>query len=226
MNDVSYAAELGLVIVCPDTSPRGLNLPGDADGWDFGTGAGFYVDATQPPWSSHYRMHAYVTGELIALCTARLPVRAGVQSISGHSMGGHGALVCALRNPGLYRSVSAFAPIANPSACPWGRKAFDGYLGADDGESWRRWDATELVRLAAKDVDARAVANGLQLLIDQGRADNFLAAKQLLPENLVAACVEAGVQLTYEKHEGYDHGYFFVASFIEKHLVHHRRFLE
>lgn len=183
------------------------------------------MDATRAPWSQNYRMHAYVTGELIALCTAELPVRAGVQSVSGHSMGGHGALVCALRNPGLYRSASAFAPIANPMEGAWGQRALTGYLGADDREAWRRWDATELVRQAAMDGDV-APANALHLLVDQGGADNFLAAGQLLPGNLVAACKESGVALEYAEHEGYDHGYYFVASFVEKHLVHHRRFLE
>lgn len=181
-------------------------------------------------------MHSYVTAELIALVTAELPVRAGVQSICGHSMGGHGALICALRNPGLYRTASAFAPIANPIAAPWGRKALTGYLGTagddangenatDDASSWRRWDATELIRQAGKQADQQQAANRLRLLIDQGGSDNFLAQRQLLPENLVAACREANIGLEYTEHEGYDHGYYFVATFIGKHLAHHARAL-
>lgn len=234
----SYAADLGLVLVCPDTSPRDCSLPGDSDAYDFGTGAGFYVDACVAPWSQHYRMHSYVTGELLELVTAELPVRAGWQSISGHSMGGHGALICALRNPGTYRSASAFAPISNPCASPWGRKALTGYLGAagehkgdgdDDGNdasAWHRWDATELIRRLGKGrPDGLAAANRLRLLVDQGGSDSFLAQRQLLPENLRTACDEAGVQLEYAEHEGYDHGYYFVASFIGKHLAHHHRAL-
>ncbi|WP_374485246.1 S-formylglutathione hydrolase [Zoogloea sp.] len=204
------AAELGIAIVAPDTSPRGANVPGDPDGaWDFGHGAGFYVNATQAPWKAHYRMHDYVVHELPALVEANLPVSPR-RAISGHSMGGHGALVCALRNPGHYLSVSAFAPISNPMDCPWGHKALSRYLG-EDRESWREWDACELIAGASE---------RLPLLVDQGEADSFLA-EQLKPDALARACGAAGHPLTLRRQPGYDHSYYFIASFIEDHLRHH-----
>ncbi|MCK6410424.1 MAG: S-formylglutathione hydrolase [Thauera sp.] len=204
------AAELGIAIVAPDTSPRGTAVPGDPDGaWDFGLGAGFYVNATEEPWSRHYRMHDYVVEELPALVEAHFPV-SDARAISGHSMGGHGALVCALKNPGRYRSVSAFAPIANPSACPWGEKAFSRYLGTDRAR-WLEWDASALIAGARE---------RLPLLVDQGEADGFLA-EQLRPEVLRAACTAAGHPLHLRLQPGYDHSYYFIASFIDDHLRHH-----
>ncbi|NVD34192.1 S-formylglutathione hydrolase [Marinobacter lutaoensis] len=207
------AAQLGLAIVCPDTSPRGVNLPGEDDSYDFGSGAGFYLNATRQPWARHYRMYDYVVTELPALVEARLPVT-DQRAISGHSMGGHGALVCALRNPGRYRSVSAFAPIAHPSQCPWGEKAFSGYLG-DDRERWAAWDATLLIPQARE---------RLPLLVDQGTADEFLGT-QLNPEALVDACERHHHPIQLRMHRGYDHSYFFIASFIDDHLLHHAQAL-
>ena len=208
------AAELGIAIVAPDTSPRGTGVPGDPDGaWDFGLGAGFYVNATEEPWRRHYRMYDYVVEELPALVEAHFPA-SDARSISGHSMGGHGALVCALKNPGRYRSVSAFAPIANPSACPWGEKAFARYLGADRAR-WLEWDACALIA---------GTRERLPLLVDQGEADGFLA-EQLRPEALRAACAAAGHPLNLRLQPGYDHSYYFIASFIEDHLHHHARAL-
>lgn len=204
------AAELGLMLVAPDTSPRGADIPGETDAWDFGVGAGFYVDATADPWSKHYRMYSYVTRELPAVIAAAFPADARRQGIFGHSMGGHGALVCALRNPGVYRSVSAFAPISAPMQCPWGIKAFGGYLGADRS-TWRQYDASELVR---------AQPFGGLILVDQGLADKFLA-EQLKPELFEAACRDSGQSLKLRRHGGYDHGYFFIATFMEDHLRHH-----
>lgn len=204
------AAELGLMLVAPDTSPRGANVPGESESWDFGVGAGFYVDATREPWARHYRMYSYVTRELPALVTAKFPADPQRQGIFGHSMGGHGALVCALRNPGLYKSLSAFAPIAAPMRCPWGKKAFKGYLG-DDTEAWRAYDASELVK--------QSQFPGT-ILVDQGLADKFLV-DQLFPEVFEAACREAGQALTLRRQEGYDHGYFFISTFMEDHLRHH-----
>ena len=211
------AAELGIALAAPDTSPRNVPLPGDSDSWDFGVGAGFYVDATQAPWSRHYRMYSYVTRELPAVIEANFPVDAGRQAIFGHSMGGHGALTIALKNPDRYRSVSAFAPIAAPMQCPWGQKAFSGYLG-DDREAWRAHDASELIR-SLTTVDGRP-----PLLVDQGLADTFLG-QQLLPEQLEKACAQAGYPLTLRRHPDYDHGYFFISTFIEDHLRHHARAL-
>jgi S-formylglutathione hydrolase len=208
------AADLGLMLVCPDTSPRGANLPGEADAWDFGVGAGFYVDATAQPWAGHYRMYSHVTRELPMLIAASFPADATRQGIFGHSMGGHGALVCALRNPDMYRSVSAFAPICAPTRCPWGTKAFSGYLGADT-QAWRAYDASALV--AERPFDGR-------ILIDQGLSDKFLA-EQLHPEAFEAACAESGQSLTLRRHGGYDHGYFFIATFMEDHLRHHAQTL-
>ncbi|MEO8037705.1 MAG: S-formylglutathione hydrolase [Betaproteobacteria bacterium] len=204
------AAELGLMLIAPDTSPRGADIPGEADAWDFGLGAGFYVDATADPWSRHYRMYSYVTRELPALIAAQFPARADRQGIFGHSMGGHGALVCALRNPGQYRSLSALAPICAPMQCPWGTKAFTGYLGADPA-AWRAYDASELVREQAFPGT---------ILIDQGLADKFLV-EQLKPEAFEAASRSSGQSLTLRRHGGYDHGYFFIATFMEEHLRHH-----
>jgi S-formylglutathione hydrolase len=205
------AAEHGLLLVAPDTSPRGLGLPGEADAWDFGAGAGFYVDATQAPWARHYRMYSYVTRELPEVIAAAFP-RADLdrQGIFGHSMGGHGALVAALRNPDRYRSVSAFAPICAPSQVPWGQKAFAGYLG-EDRAAWRAYDAAALVA---------STRWQRPILVDQGSADDFLAT-QLRPDLLEAACGAAGIPLTLRMQAGYDHSYFFIATFLADHLAHH-----
>ena len=205
-----YAADHGVILVAPDTSPRGDAVP-DAEGYDLGKGAGFYVNATEAPWASHYRMHDYVVHELPALIEAHFPAN-GLRSISGHSMGGHGALVAALRHPGRYRSVSAFSPIVAPSQVPWGEKAFTAYLGADR-TAWADWDACALVATA----DER-----LPLLVEQGDADEFLAG-QLQPERLRAACDAAGHPLTLRMRPGYDHSYYFIASFIGEHIAHHAR---
>jgi len=208
------AAELGLVIVAPDTSPRGADVPGDPDGgWDFGLGAGFYLNATQSPWARNYRMHDYVVHELPALIEANFPVSAK-RGISGHSMGGHGALVCALRNPGRYQSLSAFAPICNPMNVPWGDKAFSRYLG-EDRSSWRDWDASVLLAGASE---------RLPILIDQGDRDDFLNS-QLRPEVLEASAKASGHPLSLRRQPGYDHSYYFIASFIDDHLRHHMRSL-
>ncbi|MDX1551667.1 MAG: S-formylglutathione hydrolase [Marinobacter sp.] len=203
------AARLGLAIVCPDTSPRGLNLPGEHDSYDFGSGAGFYVNATREPWAAHYRMYDYVVKELPQLVEGHLPVTRD-RSVSGHSMGGHGALIAALKNPGLYKSVSAFAPIANPSECPWGQKAFSGYLG-EDRKAWEEWDAAMLILTARE---------RLPLLVDQGTADEFLDS-QLNPDALADACEKMHHHINLRMHRGYDHSYFFIASFIDDHLDHH-----
>jgi S-formylglutathione hydrolase len=205
-----HAAEHGIILVAPDTSPRGEGVADDP-AYDLGQGAGFYINATQAPWSTHYRMYDYVVEELPALVEAHSPANA-VRAISGHSMGGHGALVIALKNPGRYRSVSAFAPIAAPSRVPWGEKAFTAYLG-DDPEAWKAWDAVELVR----DAQER-----LPLLIDQGDADEFLST-QLRPELLREACATAGHPLDLRLQPGYDHSYYFIASFIGEHVAHHAR---
>ena len=204
------ASGLGLMLVAPDTSPRGANIPGEADSWDFGVGAGFYLDATREPWAKHYRMYSYVTRELPALIAAEFPADMSCQGIFGHSRGGHGALVCALRNPGQYKSLSAFSPIAAPMRCPWGKKAFKGYLG-DDPAAWQEYDASELVK--------RARLAG-PILVDQGLADKFLS-DQLYPEVFETACRDAGQPLTLRRQEGYDHGYFFISTFMEDHLRHH-----
>jgi S-formylglutathione hydrolase len=204
------AAELGLMLVSPDTSPREPRIPGDADHWDFGYSAGFYLDATQAPWSQNYRMYSYVTRELPEIVAAHLPARPGATGIFGHSMGGHGALTLALRNPSLYKSVSAFSPIAAPSQSPWGKKAFSNYLGAER-EAWREYDATELV--------ARRLHPGL-ILIDQGSADQYLAA-ELMPEKFAAAAAMSGQRLNLRMQPGYDHGYYFIQTFMADHLRHH-----
>jgi S-formylglutathione hydrolase len=207
------AAELGLAILCPDTSPRGTSFPGEHDDYDFGSGAGFYVNATQAPWSANYRMYDYVTQELPALVGAALPVN-GKWGISGHSMGGHGALICYLKNPGKYLSVSAFAPICNPSNGGWGQKAFANYLG-DDRNDWAEYDAAVLIGNAREK---------LPLLIDQGTEDEWLS-DQLKPGSLEQAAIASHYPLRLRMQEGYDHGYYFVATFIEEHLRHHAKAL-
>jgi len=203
-----YAAEHGLAIVVPDTSPRGDDVA-DADGYDLGKGASFYVNATRPPWAAHYRMYDYVAHELPALIQASFPA-SEAWAISGHSMGGHGALVVALRSPGRYRSVSAFSPIVAPSQVPWGEKAFAAYLG-NDLELWKHYDATELVASAKE---------RLPLLIDQGDTDEFLET-QLQPQRLLAACEAVGHPVHLRMRAGYDHSYYFIASFIGEHVAHH-----
>ncbi len=203
-----YAAEHGIILVAPDTSPRGEDVA-DAEGYDLGKGAGFYVNATQAPWASHYRMYDYIVDELPAWVEAD-PMASDRRAISGHSMGGHGALTIALKNPGRYRSVSAFSPIVAPTQVPWGQKAFAAYLG-DDREAWKAWDTVELIRQAREQ---------LPLLVDQGDADEFLQG-QLKPELLQAAAVEAGHPLTLRMQPGYDHSYYFIASFIGDHIAHH-----
>ena len=205
-----YAAELGLILVSMDTSPRNTGIPGESDDWEFGTGAGFYLDATEAPWSKYFRMESYVTQELYNIILAEFPADPGRIGISGHSMGGHGALTLALRHPGLYRSVSAFAPIAAPIHCLWGQKAFSRYLG-ESADSWRKYDATALVE------------SGHRLpipLIDQGLDDPYLAG-QLHPSYFETACQQAGQPITLRRHTGYDHSYFFISTFIEEHLRHH-----
>ena len=211
-----YAAEAGVAIVCPDTSPRGEGIPDDPDGaWDFGLGAGFYVNATEPPWSVNYRMYDYVVDELPrVLAAGNLPVNVERSAIMGHSMGGHGALTIALKNPGKYRSVSAFSPICAPMQCPWGEKALGAYLGPDR-DQWRDYDACELIAEAAE---------RLPILIDQGKADDFLK-EQLKPALLEKACAAAKHPLTLRMQPGYDHSYFFIASFIVDHIRHHARAL-
>ena len=205
-----YAAELGLALIIPDTSPRGDDVADEPDRYDLGKGAGFYVNATRAPWARHYHMYDYITQELPALIEANLPVIPGLKSVSGHSMGGHGALICALKNPGSYRSVSAFAPICNPVQSPWGKGCFSAYLG-EDRETWKTYDATCLVE---------AGATAIPLLIDQGSADEFLA-EQLYPNNLEAACKIHDFPLTLRWQEGYDHSYHFIATFIGEHLSWH-----
>jgi len=211
------AAELGLALVAPDTSPRGVSLPGDSDSWDFGVAAGFYLDALALPWSRHYRMYSYVTRELAALVEEHFPVDPKRQGIFGHSMGGHGALTLGMKNPDRYRSISAFSPISAPMHCPWGQKAFTGYLGPDR-DQWRASDACELIR-GLPTVSGRA-----PLLVDQGLADQFME-QQLMPERLEQACKDTGYPLTLRRQPGYDHGYFFISTFVEDHLRHHARAL-
>lgn len=209
-----HAAEHGLALLFPDTSPRGTDLPGEHDAYDFGSGAGFYVDATVEPWSRHYRMYSYVTRELPALIAANFPVDAERQGIFGHSMGGHGALTIAFKHPRRYRSLSAFAPIVAPSRVPWGEKALTGYLGPDRA-AWLAHDASALVG-----------GSGWTrpILVDQGLADPFLTT-QLRPELFEAACSAAGVPLTLRRHDGYDHSYYFIATFMADHIAHHARAL-
>ncbi|CBJ28708.1 esterase [Ectocarpus siliculosus] len=209
------AALRGVALVAPDTSPRGAGVAGEDEGWDFGTGAGFYVDATEAGWKENYRMYAYVTEELPAAVAASFPaVDTSKASVCGHSMGGHGALVVAFRNPDKYRSVSAFSAICNPVECPWGKKAFSGYLGKDEA-AWKEYDATELMRR-----DGPFPSLG-KILLDQGSADNFLTAGQLIPEALVKACEDKGQPCEMRMQDGYDHSYFFISSFIEDHVSMH-----
>ena len=208
------AADHGLALVACDTSPRGANLPGEDDSWDFGTGAGFYLDATAEPWARHYRMGSYINQELPALIETNFPVLAERKGIFGHSLGGHGALVSALRRPDLWQSVSAFAPITNPVAVPWGEKAFSSYLGPDR-QAWAAWDASLL--MAAKPYPG-------PILVDQGLSDQFLDS-QLRPERLEQAAAQSGQDLTLRRHEGYDHSYWFIQSFMADHIAHHARVL-
>lgn len=205
-----FASKHGLMLVMPDTSPRGAGIANEDDDWDFGTGAGFYVDATVEPWSAHYRMETYVTSELPALIAAEFPADTTRSAIFGHSMGGHGALTLAFKHPGRYRSVSAFAPICAPSQCPWGEKAFTGYLGPNRA-TWAAHDATELV--AKRPLDGK-------ILIDQGSDDQFLE-RELHPERFRAACEKAGQPLELRMHPGYDHSYYFIETFMEGHIAHH-----
>ena len=206
-------AQHGIIFVAPDTSPRGEGVPDDPDGaYDFGLGAGFYVNATQPPFDRHYQMARYIEDELPALVAAQFPVDMARQGITGHSMGGHGALTIALRNPGRFRSVSAFAPISSPLNCPWGHKALAGYLGADRA-AWRSYDACALIADGARLPD---------LLVDQGAADPFLET-QLKPELLEAACADAGMALTLRMQPGYDHSYYFISTFMAEHVAWHAK---
>ena len=210
-----YAAEHGVALVMPDTSPRGDGVADEPERYDLGHGAGFYVNATEAPWAPHFSMYDYVTSELVSLVESTFPVQAGNKSVTGHSMGGHGALVCALRNSGAYKSASAFAPIANPVECGWGEGCFGAYLGADRA-SWESYDATCLIR---------AGAQAPPLLVDQGLDDEFLA-DQLLPQNLVDACAARGVALEYREQAGYDHSYHFISTFIGDHIAWHARHLK
>ncbi|NWR31126.1 ESTD hydrolase, partial [Tachuris rubrigastra] len=224
------AAEHGLIVVAPDTSPRGCNIEGEDESWDFGTGAGFYVDATEDPWKTNYRMYSYIKDELPKLINANFPTDPERMSIFGHSMGGHGALILALKNPGKYKSVSAFAPICNPIQCQWGKKALGGYLGPDTSK-WEAYDATQLVKAYS--------GPRLDILIDQGKDDQFLSAGQLLPDNFIAACTERKIPVVFRLQQascfcsprsqgycfGYDHSYFFIATFINDHIKHHAKYL-
>jgi len=213
------ASEKGVAVVYPDTSPRGLGIEGEDEGWDFGTGAGFYVDATKEPWSKGYKMYTYINEELPkALFSSFDQLDSNKVSITGHSMGGHGALTLFLKNPGKYKSVSAFAPIANPSNCPWGQKAFKGYFGEDQKEKWAEHDATELVK---------KWKGPLNMLIDVGTGDNFYKQGQLLPENFSKAAKEAGNEdgLTLRMQPDYDHSYYFMASFADDHVAHAAKYL-
>ncbi|WP_457418955.1 S-formylglutathione hydrolase [Roseateles sp. P5_E7] len=205
------AAELGLALLMPDTSPRGANVAGESEAWDFGVGAGFYLDATQAPWAKHWRMESYLLNELLPLVQRETGLTK--TGLFGHSMGGHGALTLALRHPGRFQSLSAFAPIAAPMRCPWGRKAFSGYLG-EDRAGWAAHDASELMQLQ------RSAPYPGGILIDQGLGDKFLA-EQLHPEAFETACATAGQPLNVRRHAGYDHGYYFIASFVDDHLRHH-----
>ena len=214
-----YAAELGIALIFPDTSPRGDDVPDAAERYDLGKGAGFYVNAAQMPWKKNYQMYDYVTQELPALVEKEFSNISNVKSISGHSMGGHGALICALKNPQSYQSVSAFSPICNPVECGWGKGCFGAYLGKDhdDTSTWQNYDATLLVKNGAKVND---------ILIDQGTGDEFYDEGQLLPENFQAACDQASQSLTLRMQEGYDHSYHFIASFIGEHIAYHAKALK
>jgi len=205
-----YAADLGVIVIAPDTSPRGDDVPDDAGSYDFGKGAGFYLDATQQPWTKHYRMSSYIAEELYDLVLANFAIDPARVGIMGHSMGGHGALTLHLRFPDKFKTVSAFAPIVAPAQVPWGQKAFKGYLGEDTAQ-WNAYDSCELVK---------QVPSAAKILIDQGAADEFLQ-EQLKPELFQAACQQAGQELTLREHQGYDHSYYFISSFIEDHFKHH-----
>lgn len=212
------AAELGLLLVAPDTSPRGKDVPDDPEGaYDLGLGAGFYLDAVKEPWATHYRMESYITHDLPKVIAEHFPVDIERQGLFGHSMGGHGALTLGLKNPGLYKSLSAFAPISAPSQCPWGEKAFSAYLG-QDRSLWSSYDAVSLM------TDVRDVGQRPEILVDQGLADNFLE-EQLHPHLLEEAARKSGYPLIVRRHEGYDHGYYFISSFMEDHLRHHKKHL-
>jgi S-formylglutathione hydrolase len=208
-----FAAQHGIALIAPDTSPRGANVPGETDSWDFGVGAGFYLDATTPAWKKHYRMESFITNELYPLVVREFSIDENRIGIFGHSMGGHGALTLALRHPGMWKSVSAFAPICAPSECPWGHKAFIGYLG-DDNSAWHAHDASALMRAQTSAPYPRGI------LVDQGLADKFLAP-QLMPERFEAACATVNQSLTLRRHAGYDHGYYFISTFIEDHIRFH-----
>jgi S-formylglutathione hydrolase len=211
------ASRLGIAILCPDTSPRGAGVPGESDAWDFGVGAGFYLDATEEPWRRHWRMESYLLEELLPLAGGELPVDIARAGIFGHSMGGHGALTLALRHPGRFRSVSALAPVAAPMRCPWGVKAFGGYLGIGR-EAWRAHDAAELMARQ----QTPPYPHGI--LVDQGLDDKFLA-EQLHPGIFEAACATVGQPLTLRMHPGHDHSYYFIQTFVADHLRHHARAL-
>lgn len=209
-----YAAEHNLVVIGPDTSPRGCNVEGEDKDWDFGTGAGFYVDATTDGYNKHYRMYSYITKELPGIIEKNFPVIAGKRSITGHSMGGHGALIIGLKNPGMFKCVTAFSPISNPMASPWGQKCFRGYLG-DNQEEWKNWDATELI--------AKYKGPELHLMIDQGSVDPYM--DHLIPDNFVEACKKNNIPLNYRLHDGYDHSFFFVGTFLNDHFKLHSQIL-
>jgi len=211
-----YAAEHGIAIVFPDTSPRGEDVADEQDRYDLGQGAGFYVNARQAPWKKNYQMYDYVTQELPVLLESLLPLLPNVKSVSGHSMGGHGALICALKNPESYRSVSAFSPICNPVECEWGRVCFSEYLG-EKSKTWEKYDATMLIASGSR---------VQHILVDQGSADEFYDEKQLLPENLESVCAKNGQDLTLRMQDGYDHSYHFVASFIGEHIAYHAKALK
>ena len=207
------AAQRGLALLMPDTSPRGANVPGEADAWDFGVGAGFYLDATREPWATHWRMEGWLLDELLPQVWEHAPVRRDRTGLFGHSMGGHGALTLALRHPGVFASLSALAPICAPTQCPWGIKAFSGYLG-EDRSTWAAHDASALMRAQ------RSAPYPQGILVDQGLADKFLA-EQLHPQALEEACAAIGQPLQLRRHAGYDHGYYFIATMVDDHLRHH-----
>ena len=211
-------SQRGMAFIAPDTSPRGLNIPGDSNSWDFGVGAGFYLDATAEPWRANYRMYSYITSELLTVVSSAFPVidisRIG---ITGHSMGGHGALTIALRNPDKFKSVSAFAPICNPMKCPWGQKAFLGYLGLEENGEWDQYDACALVAANGKKFD--------EILVDVGTEDSFAAAGQLRCDSFSEACLAADQLLILRRQVGYDHGYYFVSTFMEDHVRFHAKYL-
>lgn len=209
-----FASKHKVVVVNPDTSPRGLNIEGDKDSYDFGEGAGFYLDATEPKWATNYRMYSYIVKELVPLVSEKFPIDENKRSIFGHSMGGHGAITIGLKNPTIFKSVSAFAPICNPISCAWGQKGFTGYLGSNQ-DSWKQYDSTEL----AKNYSGPTIS----IMIDQGLADQFYQQKQLLPENLVNVNNDK-VKVYFSGREGYDHSYYYIATFIEDHFEFHLKY--